>query len=328
MKRQNFLMLAAAALLASCSQDDALQSTVNNNEGLKPMTITASLPTDGMQTRAAGDADAARCYVQILDKDGNPLEDGNSEPIEMDSDGDTFTTLVYLNGNETYDFLFWADTELNGNETYDFLFWADTEADGTAAPADLQAVEYTNGQTIAWAGNDLDKQWSAEGINVTLSHVVSRVTVMTKSDFTVSDAWPLTVTVPTVYNKYNVATGAVVADSKVSGGYMLDVTDGEYEANAEVGHFYVLGDGSNQILALHYDGPLENPAIDINDVPVSANTHITLTGDIYHAGLVEGNIMATVSTDWGYEETEDFDGGSDPTLPEWGDGDDYYEEAH
>ena len=38
-------MLATAALLASCSQDDALQNTVNNNEGLKPMTITASLPT-------------------------------------------------------------------------------------------------------------------------------------------------------------------------------------------------------------------------------------------------------------------------------------------
>ena len=71
MKRQNFLMLAAAALLASCSQDDALQNTVLNNEGLKPMTITASLPTDGMQTRAAGDEAATRCYVQILNGDGN-----------------------------------------------------------------------------------------------------------------------------------------------------------------------------------------------------------------------------------------------------------------
>ena len=286
MKRQNFLILAAAALLASCSQDDALQSTVNNNEGLKPMTITASLPTDGMQTRAAGDADAARCYVQILKGDGTELEDNNSVPKLMKSNNGTFTTTVYL----------------NGNETYDFLFWADTEADGTAAPTDLKAVDYTNGQTIAWAGNDLDKAWSAEGIDVTLSHVVSRVTVMTKSDFTVSDAWPLTVTVPTVYSKYNVATGAVVADSQVSGGYMLDVVNGEYEANAEVAHFYVLGDGSTQILALHYDGPLENPAIDITEVPVSANTHITLTGDIYHAGLVEGNIMATVSTDWTEED--------------------------
>lgn len=276
-------MLTTAALLASCSQDDGLQNTVNNNEGLKPMTITASLPTDGIQTRAAGDAAAARCYVQILDGNGNSLEDGNSDVKKMTLSPDgTFTTMVYL----------------KEGATYDFLFWADTEADGTAAPQDLKAVDYTNGQTIAWAGNDLDKQWSAEGIDVTLSHVVSRVTVMTESDFTVSDAWPLTVTVPNVYSKYNVATGAVVADSEVSGGYMLDVTDGEYEANAEVAHFYVLGDGSTQKLALHYDGPLENPAIDINDVPVSANTHITLTGDIYHAGLVGGNISATVSEEW------------------------------
>ena len=291
-KKTTVLMLATAALLASCSQDDALQNTVNNNEGLKPMTITASLPTDGMQTRAAGDAAAARCYVQILDGNGNPLEDGNSDVKEMTPGTDgSFTTMVYL----------------KEGATYDFLFWADTEADGTAAPKDLQAVDYTNGQTIAWAGNDLDKQWSAKGINVTLSHVVSRVTVMTKSDFTVSGAWPLTGTVPTVYNKYNVATGAVVADSKVSGGYTLEAQDGNYTANAEVAHFYVLGDGSNQILALHYDGPLENPAIDITEVPVSANTHITLTGDIYHAGLVGGNIIATTTTDWTTPEIGDID---------------------
>lgn len=282
-KKTTFMMLATAALLASCSQDDALQNTVNNNEGLKPMTITASLPTDGMQTRAAGDVDATRCYVQILKGDGSKLEDNNSDVKEMtlSTDG-TFTTTVYL----------------NGNATYDFLFWADTEADGTAAPEDLTAVEYTNGQTIAWAGKDLDKQWSAGGINVTLSHVVSRVTVMTESDFTVSDAWPLTVTVPTVYNKYNVETGAVVADSQVSGGYTLEAQNGNYTADTEVGHFYVLGDGSTQKLGLHYDGPLENPDIVINDVPVSANTHITLTGDIYNAGLVNGIITATVSEDW------------------------------
>ena len=288
-KKATVLMLATAALLASCSQDDALQNTVNNNEGLKPMTITASLPTDGMQTRALaeGDASAARCYVQILNGDGSKLEDNNSDVKEMTPGTDgSFTTTVYL----------------KEGATYDFLFWADTEAAGTAAPADLQAVDYTNGQTIAWAGNDLDKQWSANGINVTLSHVVSRVTVMTDSKFEASDAWPLTVTVPTVYSKYNVATSAVVADSKVSGGYTLEAQDGNYTANTEVGHFYVLGDGSTQILALHYDGPLDNPSIPITEVPVSANTHITLTGDIYHAGLVEGNIIATVSEDWTEED--------------------------
>ena len=62
-KRRIFLMLAAAVLLASCSPNDALQNTVNTNEGLKPMTITASLPTDGMQTRATGDEAAARCSM-------------------------------------------------------------------------------------------------------------------------------------------------------------------------------------------------------------------------------------------------------------------------
>ena len=284
MKRQNFLMLAAAALLASCSQDDALQSTVLNNEGLKPMTITASLPTDGMQTRAEGDETAARCYVQILNGNGTELEDGNSKPIKMDPAGNSFTTTV----------------DLNGANTYDFLFWADTEATDAAAPADLRAVAYTNGKTIAWAGKIDNNPWNADGVEIDLKHVVSRVTVMTESEFEVSDKWPFTVTVPAVYSEYNVETGEVTG--QVDNGYTFSAASTTYDANTEVGHFYVLGDGSTQTLALHYDGPLENPAIDITEVPVSANTHITLTGDIYHAGLVEGNIMATVSTDWTEED--------------------------
>ncbi len=283
-------MLAAAALLASCSQDDALQSTVNTNEGLKPMTITASLPTDGMQTRAAGDEAVTRCYVQILNGNGTELEDGNSKPIAMDPDGGSFTTTVFLKGDNTYDFLFWADTETVTDQN---------------VPTDLTAVAYTNGQTIAWAGNDLDKAWSAEGINVTLSHVVSRVTVTTTSNFTVDGKHPLTVTVPTVYGTYNVDAGAVVEDSEVSGGYMLDVTDGTYTADTEVAHFYVLGDG-NQNLKLWYKGPKENDEITITGVPVSANTHITLKGDIYNAGLVNGIIKATTTTGWDTPETGDI----------------------
>ena len=283
-------MLAAAALLASCSQDDALQSTVNTNEGLKPMTITASLPTDGMQTRAAGDEAATRCYVQILNGNGTELEDGNSKPIAMDPVGGSFTTTVFLKGDNTYDFLFWADTETVTDQN---------------VPTDLTAVAYTNGQTIAWAGNDLDKAWSAEGIDVTLSHVVSRVTVTTTSNFTVDGKHPLTVTVPTVYGTYNVDAGAVVEDSEVSGGYMLDVTDGPYTADTEVAHFYVLGDG-NQNLKLWYKGPKENDEITITGVPVSANTHITLKGDIYNAGLVNGNIIAATITDWDTPETGDI----------------------
>ena len=63
-RKLSTLMLAAAALLASCSQNDELQSTVNDNEGLKPVTISVAMPTEGMTTRAtnaSGDEEVTRC---------------------------------------------------------------------------------------------------------------------------------------------------------------------------------------------------------------------------------------------------------------------------
>ena len=292
MKRRMTLMLGVAAMLASCSQDDALQNTVNNNEGLKPLTITASLPTDGMQTRAAGDAAAARCYVQILNDDGTDLAGGNSKPIPMNPDGDSFSTTVYL----------------NGANIYDFLFWADTEATDAAAPVDLRAVEYTNGETIAWAGKIDKGYWTGDGIEIKLEHVVSRVTVTTTSDFAGSEAWPFIVTMPTVYSKYNVETKKVVADSEVSGGYTLKVIDGKYDANTEVCHFYVLGGNeTSQELTLQYKGPHGNPEIPFSNVPLLANYHITLKGDIYNAGLLNGTIKATATTGWDTPGTGDID---------------------
>ena len=99
----------AAALLASCSQNDELQNTVNDNEGLKPMTISVSLP-EGMTTRATASDDAtdAYCFVQILAEDGQDLADGHSAVQGMSKTGNGYTATVYLNGNETYNFLFWA----------------------------------------------------------------------------------------------------------------------------------------------------------------------------------------------------------------------------
>ena len=175
--------------------------------------------------------------------------------------------------------------------------------------SNIEAVEYTNGQTIAWAGNKLDEMWTAGGVSVTLSHVVSRVTVITTSYFAGSEACPFIVTVPTVYNKYNVAEGAVVEDSKDSDGYKLNVTDGEYEVNTEVCHFYVLGgkETSQEQLTLQYKGPYDNPVIPFSNVPLLANYHITLKGDIYNAGLVYGIITAHITTGWETPEEGDME---------------------
>ena len=289
-KRQNFLMLAAAALLASCSQDDALQSTVNNNEGLKPMTITASLPTDGMQTSAAGDAAAKRCYVQVLDADGNLLggDNSNVKPMTSATDGG-FTTMVYLKEGVQYDFLFWADTE-------------DTQA---AAPTNLKEVTYnTDGKTIAWARRIDNKAWDEMGVEATLQHIVTRVTVVNRGTaLTVSDAWPLTITLDNTYNTYNVETEEATGNAL---GYPFQAVNRNYDVNEEVGYFYVLGNKQNQKLTLFYDGPLGNNPINIENVPVLPNYHITLSGDIKNSGLVEGAVNATVEDEWGKDWTEEF----------------------
>ena len=289
-KRQNFLMLAAAALLASCSQDDALQSTVNTNEGLKPMTITASLPTDGMQTRAAGDAAVTRCYVQVLDADGNLLggDNSNVKPMTSATDGG-FITTMYLKEGVQYDFLFWADTE-------------DTQA---AAPTNLKEVTYnTEGKTIAWAGRIDNKAWDEKGVETTLQHIVTRVNVVNRDNaLTVSDAWPLTITLDNTYNAYNVETGEATG---IAVGYAFRAVNGSYDPNEEVGYFYVLGNKQNQKLALSYAGPLGNNPIYIENFPVLPNYHITLSGDIKNSGLVEGAVNATVEDEWGKDWSVQF----------------------
>lgn len=285
MKKVNILMLATVALLASCSQNDELQNTVNENESLKPMTISVTLP-EGMTTRAvaADDATDARCFVQILSGDGQELDGGHSAVQTMEKTANGYTTTVYLNGNDTYDFLFWADSEQSGT-----------------TPNDLRNVSYTNGSTLAWAGTALDQQWSADGVSCTLKHIVSRITLNTTSNFTVSANYPLTISVPTTYAAYDVQEGKPIGSTSA---YTYECPEGNYTSATSVGHFYVMGNGGTQDLTFRYDGPLNNPSITIASVPLNANTHVTLNGDVYNAGLVSGSITATVDNDWADKDKE------------------------
>ena len=286
MKRISILMLATAELLASCSQNDELQNTVSENEGLKPMTISVAIP-EGMTTRAAAadDAEDQRCFVQILSGDGQDLEGeySNVQPMEKTASG--YTATVYLNDNDTYDFLFWADSEQSGT-----------------TPDDLRNVAYTNGSTLAWAGTALDQQWSADGVTCQLKHVVSRITLNTTSDFTVSADYPLIIGVLTTYSAYNVQTSTPIGSTSA---YTYECPEGSYTDAAAVGHFYVMGNGGTQDLTFQYDGPLNNPSITIVSVPLNANTHVTLSGNVYNAGLVSGIITATVDNDWA-DGSQDF----------------------
>ncbi len=281
-RKLSTLMLAAAALLASCSQNDELQSTVNDNEGLKPMTISVTLP-EGMTTRAiaADDAEDAHCFVQILNEVGDDLEGGHSAVKGMTKTGNGYTATVYLKGDEYYNFLFWATS---GNEE----------------PDDLRNVVYTNGETLAWAGKE-SAAWSANGVSCTLKHVVSRITLTTTTKLSVSGTNPLTITVPTTYTAYNVLmmepAGAATSDFT----YTFDpitVSGASENSPVQIGRFYALVNKEPQVLKLHYDGPLGNPEKEIPNVPLAPNTHVVLKGDVANFGLISGTITATVDNDW------------------------------
>ena len=276
------LMLAAAALLASCSNDDALQTTVNDNDGRKAVTVTATLPEGSMTTRAAGaeDAAVARCFVQVLDAEGNLLYDDFSDVKQMTASNNGFSTTVYLNPNDTYTFLFWADSDNSGS-----------------APTDLKAVTYNqSGEVIAWVGKE-NATWSATGVTAELKHAVARITVHSSTAVELSGENNFTVVVPTTYTTYNVYSGDV-SGNQTSYTY----TDGNSSCteDGDLCHFYVLvaANQENQTLTLQYNGVLGNPAVTVDNVPLKANWHTTLSGDVYNLGLTNGTIAATISEEW------------------------------
>ena len=145
-KRNIFAVLAAAVLLASCSQDEVMTDT--GHDGLVPVTLSAAVG-DGVQTRtidADNDEDPTRCYVQAFTTANNgttltPAPGDLARPLDM--------------GDPTAEGTFsLANVFLNPNETYVFLYWADNEEKTASALTDLTKVTYNytgNGNLIAWA---------------------------------------------------------------------------------------------------------------------------------------------------------------------------------
>lgn len=290
-KKLSTLILAAAALLVSCSQDE-LQNTVNNNEGMKPMTISVALP-DGMSTRAVATDDAtdAHCFLQILDGNGTDLDGGYSAVQKMSKTSGGYTATVYLKEDATYDFLFWATSESNAS-----------------TPADLRNVSYTIGETLVWAGRALDRQWSADGVTCKLEHAVSRITLQTTGNLTVNDLQTLTLAVPSTFTAYNVEEMAPVGTTKQNYTYSfgtINISNASLSNPVAIGHFYALVDGEPQTLTLQYNGSLDNAPKEISNVPLAPNTHVVLSGDVANSGLTSGNITATVDNDWS-DDTQNF----------------------
>ena len=311
-KRNIFAVLAAAVLLASCSQDEVMTDT--GPDGLVPVTLSAAVG-DGVQMRAI-DADNAenptRCYVQAFTTADNgttltPAPGDLASPLDMGeptAEGTFSLANVFLNPNETYVFLYWAD---NAEEPYDNL-------------TDLTKVTYNytgNGNLIAWAERSEAWNYKTAGtaeISAELQHVVAKVTLKTTTNV---EAGSITVTVPTTYSTYNVAAGDVIQEAKLKDtSFEHTVTNAitGTEEGTEVFSFYALVKDETQNITLTNGTNSQQ----VSNVPLGPNKHTTLVGDVRNLGLTNVTFTANMDTNWGSTIVHDDRITADPathTIP-------------
>lgn len=295
-KIRTLLTLAVAVLLASCSQDEVMTDT--GHDGLVPVTISAAVG-DGVQTRtidADNDEKPTRCYVQAFTIADNgttlTLAPGDlARPLDM--------------GEPTAEGTFsLANVYLNPNETYVFLYWADNAEEPASALTDLTKVNYTgNGNLIAWAERSEAWNYKTAGtaeISAELQHVVAKVTLKTTTNV---EAGSITVTVPTTYSTYNVAAGDVIQEAKLKDtSFEHTVTNAitGTKDGAEVFSFYALVKDETQNITLTNGTNSQQ----VSNVPLGPNKHTTLVGDVKNLGLTNVTFTANMDTNWGSTATE------------------------
>ena len=267
MRRLEYILTVFAAILltTSCSKDDLLpdgstDAPVTGQTQTYTFTVSPDITMKGdARTRTAGKPEEmpTRCFMQIFGNNVN-LDVQPSESIENGS----FTFSVALPSNTDYTFLFWADN--NSGDT----------------PADLRAVQYTPG-TVAFAAN---VQGTLETVDKTveLKHVVAKVTLKTTTNVTseYSKNISLTASCASMYNVQE-ASASSFEDKRVS----IEMTDAGFAANSEVLTTYIIPNPENKTVTL---GAHEMTQA-ISNVPLAANTRVTLQGDLSESSSKWGN---------------------------------------
>ena len=259
MKHLKYISMAlAAALIATSCSKDACPADGGTDE--VPVTFTAKVDyaigtpgddTAPAATRATSDKDDApsRFYAQALSSDGTL-----SDVVEgMD------------NGDGSYSFTFQVFT---GKE-YGYMFWADNAA--ADEPTDLRSVSYTMGD-IAFAAK---AQGTSETVdrNVTMRHVVAKVTLETTTDVTSEYSKDISLTASCA-STYNVLTAS--ASDFSDGSASTEMDDAGLAAGSEVLTTYLIPDPDDGAVTL--GAHLLTQTID--DLPLRADTHIILRGDL------------------------------------------------
>ena len=267
-----YIVMAFAVVLfaASCSQDELL-----DDGGTEEVPVTFTATVD-YAIKTQGD-DTAGNMKQAATRATSTQDDAPTRFYAQAVSNGTLSKVVEgtkINDN-TYSFTLQVakDTES------DYMFWADN-ATTDNEPTDLRGVSYTMGG-IAFAAT---AQGTPEtvGKTVELKHVVAKVTLKTTTDVTSEYSKNISLTASCA-STYNVLTASALdfSDKNVS----KEMTDAGLPANSEVLTTYIIPNPENKTVTL---GAHEMTQA-ISDVPLAANTRVTLQGDLSESSSKWGN---------------------------------------
>ena len=263
---KQILTVFALALLAACSQDDAFTG-IPEGADAETVAVTLTAQADCSMTEAgnAAEASAQRAVTRADGTDGtaDPMPTRYyAEAIARDNQ-ETTGVIEGTENNGGYDFHF----RLRPGKEYDFLFWADNADSDAATPEDLTAVGYS-ANAVAFAAR---AEGTAETVSqtVTLGHVVAKVSLVTTEEIATATAISLKYPSATTYN-------VLTEESSGSTRRTISWSGDNMPADGEVLTAYLLPNPADRTITVTVNRDVHT----LVDVPLAANTHITLRGDL------------------------------------------------
>ena len=253
-----FTLITLALLATSCSQDElpgnGEDAPVTGQTQTYTFTVSPDITMEGdAATRSEGtDAEMpTRCFMQVYDAAGVTKV---TDPIAGTSSSDNYTFTVELASNAEYTYLFWAD---NGNQDI----------------SNLTAVPYQAG-TVAYAYSTTGSPEEVTGTTVSLKHAVAKLTLQTTTETSAEAGEAVRVTA-TCASSYNVAAPANSEFSSQTAEKFFEAATNFTDNNPEVATFYFIPQGEQSV-----DVEFHLLKQTIESVPLAANTHVTLQGDL------------------------------------------------
>lgn len=294
-KNLSIWMLGIAAVLASCSSEDALQGT-NDNDGLVRITLQLE---DGMKTRAATpeETNESANVTRFVLSAYETTEDGTIQQKATD-------VVITPLGSGSF------TAKLDRQKYYKFFCWAD-EGDASSysiTDDDLESIalkQNTDGTagymlpTIAHRGeSSVVYGETADEVPIQLKHAVAKVMLQTTGALGAGRAKLETKTC-TGYNAVtNVYDNTTTKESVSKSGPEADVTDSE-DKPAAVLQFYVLTGRTTENVVLTYTSSDNRSFVkNLNSVSFENDYRTIFVGDIAGLQWNTASITATLDENW------------------------------